>query len=555
MRLARVMATLGAVALPALLGAQRNPPSPRFMITPFHAPEKLLGVQAADAVRERLADDNPQRILFIIPKDDIVKSLEQSGYPPDQPLLPSDQKALATFTRADEYLEAIVSKTATGFKLESRLFLGRDASYSQPIPTIEGNRLGELAGKLSRQLDDVRKQLEDEKSCYLNTRQRNEKEAIKNARDAIKRYPRATLARVCLLQAMDQSKANKDEMFAIAQEILSIDPISKPALILSASYYKAKGDSSKYIEALLTMVKTDPTNTRLVDQVVVDLVLYKRAALAVPIIKPALVENPGDQQLLNTAYKLFYTAEAYKDMISAGEELARVDTAFADSSFFFRMAQAYSADSQPAKQAEMFARASQKFPAKTGWLMLLAQVQRQAGQNQQALETLLKAQAVDPKTQGVYRQIARAYNEAGQADSAVAAIRRGAALRDSVAPLAQYALSIANAQYKKGNASKSRDDWAASIKTALFADSLAADPRAKLLIGANALSIAISALQEGSTSKSCDLVKLSQENFTLVNLMVPGAGAANREQAGQLMTNAMQYGPMADNLAKQLKCK
>ena len=75
------------------------------------------------------------------------------------------------------------------------------------------------------------------------------------------------------------------------------------------------------------------------------------------------------------------------------------------------------------------------------------------------------------------------------------------------------------------------------------------------LIGANALSIAVSALQEGSNTKSCDLAKLSVDNFTLVNVMVPGAGAANREQAGQLMQNAMQYGPMADNLVKQLKCK
>ena len=332
LRLTRALFALGAASIPALLGAQRTTgrqPSPRFMITPFHAPEKLLGVQAADAVRERLADDNPQRILFVIPKDDIVKSLEQSGYPPDQPLLPGDQKALATFTRADEYLEGNVSKTATGFKLEARLFLGRDGSYSQPIPSVEGNRLGDVAARLSQTLDDVRKQLEDEKNCYTNMRLRNEKEAIKNARDAIRRYARATLARVCLMQAMDQAKSNKDSIFQVAQEILAIDPISKPALLLSAAYYKAKGDSSKYIETLLTMVKTDPTTSRLVDQVVIDLVLYKRARLAVPIMKAALTENPGDQQLLITAYKLFFTADAYKDMIGAGEELARVDTSFA----------------------------------------------------------------------------------------------------------------------------------------------------------------------------------------------------------------------------------
>lgn len=555
-QLSYALVLLGASSAPAALGAQRTREQPpRFMITPFRAADKLLGCQSADAVRERLAEDNPQRILFIIPKDDINKTLEASGFPICDPLPPTEAKSLATVVRADEYLDGVMTKTPSGFRLEARLFLGRDNSYSQPMPAVEGARLGDVASRMSRQLDDVRKQLEDEKKCYTNTRLRNEKEAIKNARDGIRRYPKATLARVCLLAAMDQSKANKDSMFAIAEEILAIDSVSRPALQLESSYFKEKNDSSRYVETLSRLFANDPTNPRLADRVVTDLVLYKRMRIAVPIIKRALAENPGETQLMGTAFKLFYAANEHKEMIAVGEEIVRIDTAFADSSYFFRMSQAYASDSQPPKQAEMFARAAQRFPTSTSWLLLLAQVQRQQGQNQQAMETLRKALVVDPKTKGVYIQLARAYNEQKQIDSALMMVQQGVEAKDSVPMLAQYALTLANAKYRSGNVSKSRDEWSASIKIAQFADSLAPDPRAKLLIGANALSIAVSALQEGSGSKSCDLLKLSVDNFTLVNVMVPGAGAANREQAGQLMQNAMQYGPMADNLVKQLKCK
>jgi hypothetical protein len=544
------------IALPALTQAQRTVQPPRIMVTAFHsaAGEKTLGCQAATAVREKLADDNPQRILFVIPREDLKNALEQSGYQECDALLSNDAKALANFARADEYVEGFVTKTATGFKLDSRLFLARDNTYSQPIQSVDGARLNDISGKFSRALDDVRKQLDDEKECYLATRQDKAREGMQKARDAIKRYNRAVLARVCLLQAMDKAKLPKDSMFAVAQEILQIDSSSRPALQITSSWYREKSDTNNYLTALLRLVAADPTNPRLVNEVINQLGAMKKFALAVPVIKHALAEQAGDVQLLSLAFKVYYGADAWKDFIGTGEEIARIDTSMVDSSYYARMAIAFAADSQPGKQAEMFAKAAQKYPTSSYWLVLLATTQRAGGQNQQALETLKRAVAVDPKTNGIYLQLARGYAELDQTDSAMATVRRGAGVRDSVGTLALFALQQGNAWYKKAQVSKSRDEFGTSIKWTSLADSLQADPRAKLLIGASALSIAVSALQEAGPAKSCDLAKLSADNFNLVNLMVPGAGAANKEQAGQLMQVTMQYGPIADKLKTQL-CK
>jgi len=558
---ARVLVLVGGAAVatgsfvPASLTAQRSSaPAPKFMVTAFRSSDKALGCLTGDAVRDRLEQDNPPRILFVIPKDDINKTLEASGYPPCEPLTLTDAKQLANQFHADEYLDGTISKTPTGFRLDARLFLARDNTYSQPIGLIEGARLGDVASKLSKQLDEVRKQVEDEKECYMNTRMGKTAEAMQKARDGQRRYPRAVLARVCLMQAMDAAKSPKADIVAVAREILSIDSTSRPALQYTSKFYKDQGDTANYVKTLVQMVAADPTNPVTVDFVVNELAQLKKADLTVPIIKTAVKENPGDSRLLSTAWKIFYTVENWKDMIVTGDELIRVDTTYADSVYFYRTAQAFGADSQPVKVAETFARAAQKFPKNAAWLMLLAQSQRQAGQVQQALDTYKKALDVEPRTKGVYLQIARAYNELNQPDSAIMTIRRGAAAGDSIPLLAAYTLSIGNAAYKKAIASKDRNDFATAIKVVQLSDSLATTPNAKLLIGASALQIAVSSLQDANTGKSCDLAKMSVEHFNLVNEMVPGAGKANPQQAGQLMQVATQYGPVAEKLQKQL-CK
>ncbi|MBI3791617.1 MAG: tetratricopeptide repeat protein [Gemmatimonadetes bacterium] len=545
-----------AAALPAIAMAQRTVQPPRIMVTAFHAAqgEKTLGCQAATAVREKLADDNPQRILFVIPREDLKNALEQSGYQECDPLASNDAKALANFARADEYVEGTVTKTAAGFKLDSRLFLARDNTYSQPMPSVDGARLNDIAGKFSRALDDVRRQIEDEKECYLNTRQDKAREGMQKARDAIKRYNRAVLARVCLLQAMDKAKMPKDSLLAVAQEILAIDSSSRPALQITSSWYREKGDTTRWVDALVKLVAADPTNVRLVNDVINQLGQLKRFPVAIPIIKHALSEQQGDAQLLALAFKVYYGAESWKDFISVGDEIARIDTAMMDSSYFYRMAQAFTADSQPAKTGEMFAKASQKFPTSTTWLLLLAQTQRQAGQNQQAMETYKKALAVDPKTKGIYLQLARSYAELNQPDSSMAMIRAGAGVRDTVTNLAVFALGQGNNWYKKGQASKSRDDYLMAIRWTALSDTLVADARASMLIAASATNIAVSALQEAGPAKSCDLAKMSSDYFTMVSLIVPKAFQVNKEQAGQLMGYATQYGPSAEKLKTQL-CK
>src|SRR5687767_10924148 len=69
------------------LGAQptrrvitQPPESQRFMVPVFRSQEKGLGVQIANALRDKLTADIPIKEIWVIPKSEIENSLTPSGY-------------------------------------------------------------------------------------------------------------------------------------------------------------------------------------------------------------------------------------------------------------------------------------------------------------------------------------------------------------------------------------------------------------------------------------------------------------------------------------------
>src|SRR6185436_20513645 len=121
--------------------------------------DKDLGVNAAEAIRNQLQKQTNVRDLVVVPKADIVNSLVSSGYSPTEALPPGDAKALATLVRAPQYLEGSVTKTPTGFKIDSRLIISRDMSKGQALPTAQGAKLDDAANQVAKAIKDARRQL------------------------------------------------------------------------------------------------------------------------------------------------------------------------------------------------------------------------------------------------------------------------------------------------------------------------------------------------------------------------------------------------------------
>ena len=549
--------SLGA---PLALGAQTtrtpDPNAPRMMIPALRSTDKGLGVQAADAIRSRLNQDISYKTLWQIPKNDIMGTLEASGYPKDEALAPNDARELGKLLRADEYLQGTVTKEGGTFKIESALVLTRDNSLVQPLPVVQGGRLDAASAALSKEIQAARKQLDGERKCVQLARESKYAEAIAAARAGTAAYPKATLTRACMASAMVAMKAPGDSVIAVTQEILAIDPKSRPALSMAAQAYKDANQQDKAIETWTALLATDPTNARLVDNVVREIAGSGNPGVALPIIKQAVTANPGDPSLMRLQWRIQLAAKDFKGAVATGEQMVQLDTAMADTNYFVGMAAAYGADSQPQKAAEVLARGAQKFPGNAGMQVALAQTLRQAGQLPQAVETINKALAADPKVENGLMLKAQIYSDMKQTDSAVAVIRQASAGGDTLA--GPIALSVGNTIYKEANVSKKPEDFQRAIRTLAFADSLIKNPtqkaQAQFLMGVSQLSLGQQQLTLARDQKSCDIAQQAQANFVEAQINLPKGGAFAKDATAQALGGLAQLMPYGEQLSKSL-CK
>src|SRR6476661_3370635 len=170
---ASLAVALIATTAPAVARAQRGqapgPDTPRILVTNFRG-DREAGVKLADAIRDRIGSEFSARTLYATPKKDIENTLKQSGYPADSALSPGDAKELAKLVRADEIIDGSVTKTPSGYRVNARLFLPRDAALSQPLVSTESNNLGDVAKQIVHEYDAARKQIPAVQECENNLR-------------------------------------------------------------------------------------------------------------------------------------------------------------------------------------------------------------------------------------------------------------------------------------------------------------------------------------------------------------------------------------------------
>ncbi len=555
---AAVLGATAASAQPARQGP--GPNTPKMLVQVFRSADKVAGPEAADALRDRLARAFPPRALHVIGREDLIQFLQQSGYNPNEQLGRSDEAQLAKIMRADDYIRGQVTKVGDVYRVDAWLVLTRDNSLSQPLPPSEGNRPDRAVSDLVRSIQDARKQLDNEKKCIDLARSEKYAEAVKAADEGIADYPNATLVRYCKLNVLVRQKASQEQLLAMANEILAIDPNSKNALAIAADAQKAAGNIDEANTLMVRLLATDPTNANLATQVVDGLAASGNYTVAKEIVVKAVAENPGDVGLVSLQFKILAASRDYKPAIATGEEMVQMDTSLADIGFFQRLSALYAADSQPQKAAEAMARGTRKFPNDAGSWQIYAQLLKNAGQTQQSIAAAKRALAIDPKISNGWTQIAVAYNELDQPDSALAALRQAKVAGDNADQVGQFALSIGNKFYRAAVAEDPKKP--ASFERALpylhFADSTIVDAdskgNAKFLIGVSSYYIASSIAQGLQASKNCDEAKMAQAAATNSMIYTQAGGKTAPDAAGQILGAIGQLSPYLDGAVKTL-CK
>jgi tetratricopeptide (TPR) repeat protein len=491
------------------------------MIPTLQSADKDLGGQAAEAIRNQLQKQTNLRDVVVVPKADIINSLINSGYSPTEALAPGDAKALATLVRAPQYVEGTVSRTPTGYKIDSRLIISRDMTRGQVLPSAQAPKLDDAASQVARSIQDARRQLAGEETCHNAVSQGPYQAGVAAARAAMAGNPRANIAAACLVDAYAGLKMD-DSVIAVAERIRASDPANIVALRRLADTYRTKNDTTKMLQVLGALAAADPTNIKLIQDVVAE---YAKMGHA-----------------------------DFNDAITTGTEMVRVDTAAATADYFTRLAGAYTAMNQPQKAAEAIALGSKKFPNDPNLQLFNAQAIYKAGNLLVALDAAKKAVAANPKSPNGYFLLATIQGALSQYDDLTNTLNL--AKQNGVDPgtLSQLALKQGSDAYKAGQGSKDRADFQRAIRFLQLSDQLQSSADAKFLLGASAFSLGQSATIDANDKKSCDLARTARDAFNLAQMNLPAGGQKYPNEAAQLLTAIPQFTPAVDNEVKRF-CK
>ena len=537
-----------------------NPNAPHLMVGIFKNADKKLGPEAAEAIRDRIAGDVSTRDLYVIPKQDITNTLESSGYSTTDALSPADANALAKIIHADVYIEGVVTKTATGVQLEPYLMLQRDQNLRQPLGRYENAKLDGAASGVAREFKNAVKALEYEKNCRLKAREGKPAEALKAATDGIAAYPKSVWLRVCQLGIAVEQKKPAADIIKIAEEIRAVDPQSQIALKELVKQYDLAKNTDKKIEVLMELYRADSSNATLARQVVGELVNSGKGELARPIVEKAVASNPGDVALVQTYFNVLGALKDTKKMVLVGEEMVKMDTSLADADYFDRMVSAYATDSSYQKAAEVAARGTAKFPASAeGWLRL-GNLQSKVGQKQQAIESLKKAFALDPKIKNAQLILVTTLIDMNQYDGAFAAAHEAVKGGEDADQVARAVSVMAKKAFDAANKAEPKTvaEFRKVLPYAAFADSIAKDRSIKntanFLVGVSSYFITQLSYQEATKSKSCAEAKEANAASVDAFVNLPKGGASNPDLVKQLMPLTQQL-TAASEQATKVFCK
>lgn len=545
------------------------------MITTFKAPaaenaqrEKGLGYLAAEEMRDKVEGAFPPKQIWVIPVDKINPFLTASGFSTTDALEPHDAKQLSVQIRADEYIAGTVARTAAGYRVEADLVLTRDINARQPLGVGEAPKLGDAIKIIVKEYKEARKQLDGEKKCATAARDQKYTEAIPFANAAIAAYPKSTLGRACLLEATYRlNKGSNDEVVKIAKDLAAIDSRSNTALKFILDAYDKAGPSmsDSLVLTLLKMMQNDPKNSALQIDAISRITIAKNPAVARPVIDSAVVQNPGDPDLLKLRWQILGAMKDWKEMFTQGQELVRLDTSFADTTYFLRTAQAYVADSAWQKAASAFAEGVKKFPTNAILVAFEIQMLQKAGQPQQALEKLDKAIAAKVPVPNAGAQKIALLTEMGKSELIVPTVRELIAAGDTAESTRQYVINAANAKFNASQALTKTDvaaadtSYASTLAMLAYSDSIATKaqkPQVAFLTGASSILLAQIRAAASQPTKSCDLAKSAKALGVdaMINLQKGGASAP-KPIMDQLMGMAMQLDTQLDPLIKSYACK
>jgi tetratricopeptide (TPR) repeat protein len=539
-----------------------------------------FGRRVGDGIRDKLEDVVQKRETKIISGSLIRQSMEVSSLNPDTVLSLRELRQHGEFFRADELITGVATRTPAGVRLDANIVLWRDPRIRQPLPTVTHANLDRAVEQMARHIAAARVQLRFQRRCENALREGSASRSIGAAREGIVAYPRATLARTCLIWALRGSGAPANQVLEEALALLEIDPGAPHALEAAALAYDSLEQRAPAADMWLRLAATDSMNLELIERVVFSMAEGGNSRRAEPLIVRVSDEHPENLRLLRQKWRVANDNRSWALAVSSGERLLVIDDeAKADSIFYLRLATAYRANKQTFKAVELVARGVATFPGDSRLYALYTQfVKAEAdtaiarglelhpssaelialnakdlqakGRAEEALNASRRAVELDSTIAQGMLMIAQGEIDLGRPDSALATILRAVASGEDPSAVAQFALSKGSALLRAANGTKARPDFQLAMRFLAVADSLKPTPQTKFLLGAAAVSVAQTALTEAPTiaarEESCVVSQLGADTIPLARASLEAGVDVSPEATKQYLEYLDVMSPYAE---------
>ncbi len=432
LRLVAVLAVCAVASAPAQLAVTQ--PTEKLLVLPLmvsSAADSATSIAVMDAARERLNSLARYKVL-VVSKSKMCEALAASGFPCDGLMDARQAEQLARFLSVNSWTLGALSHNSSTLTAQIHVVSG-GSGFSSTF-TVTGGPNGSpqpLSEAIAQRFNSIIRAAEFARTCTEQRARTNFQKALEEAHRGLAIEPSLPALQLCVASVYEAERLGPDSIIAAAVRAQKGDSLNGAAINLEANAWLQKGDTTRWLDALIKLTRSDIHNMNTALGVGTQFLLNKRYVKGVALMNEVLAANPGNPQVMDLKRRLCIEGEQWRCVLEMLGAQAKTDTAVLGDSVTLRMAIGAAQAISDTQNLLFWTRAAVKhFPNSTTYLKALAAGYELAGQHDSSLVVEIRALQLNPNDVNLSLLIAKAMVDRATFDTA--AFKRCQAGKDSL---------------------------------------------------------------------------------------------------------------------------
>ena len=435
MRILRLVAVL-AVGAVGSASAQLavTQPTEKLLVLPLavsSAADSATSIAVTDAARERLNSLARYKVM-LVSKSKMCEALAASGFPCDGLMDARQAEQLARFLSVNSWTMGTLSHNSS--LLTAAIHVVSGGSGFASTFTVTGGPIGSpqpLSEAIAQRLNSIIRAAEYARSCNEQRGRSNFQKALDDARRGLAIEPNLAALQLCVASVYEAERLGPDSIIAAALRAQKGDSLNGAAINLEANAWLQKGDTLRWLDALIKLTRSDIHNMNTAIGVGTLFLTHKQYVKGVALMNEVLAANPGNQQAHDLKKRLCIEGELWRPLLDMLRADARSDTALLADTVTLPLAIGAAQAVADTQSYLFWTRAAvQHYPRSTTYLKALAAAFELAGRHDSSMAVEIRALQINPNDVNLSLLIAKAIVDRAAFDTA--AFKRCQTAKDSL---------------------------------------------------------------------------------------------------------------------------